>query len=133
MTIVLDEDRFSVDDRLPLIHPQPKRLSIATWVDPGIRDFVMRFTNSLQRIDYVRRSENPDMEILSYVPGVIPAITANAICFPRNVPPPRNDLDRSGLIVANTDPLTEGLTWHGLLCRPLLGVKPTATDRVLVW
>ena len=132
ITLALAADAFAMDDRLPVVRPQPKRLRAAVQLDAPVREFGERFLASLSDVDRVPRSEQPDIELLSCTPGVAPPRTANAICLARadaGEPGPTP----AGPVVAEAHALTDGLSWQGLLCQPVRVAPLTGDEQVLVW
>ena len=132
LTLALTGDAFAMDDRLPVVRPQPKRLRVSVQVDDPTREFVARLLSTVRDREIVRRSEDPDLELLSYDLGMVPALTMNAICLPRatageGVP------GEAAQVVHEAHALTEGLSWQALLCQPVSPVKLTGEEQVLLW
>ena len=131
--LALTPDRFSLDDRLPVVRPAPKPLSVAVQVGPTVDDFAERLLDSIPAVAVTRRSARPALEIVSYDPGVLPPQDRNRLCLPRPDATRAEGADVSGRIVSEPHALTDSLTWQGLLCRPVRPVDPTLDDTVLVW
>ena len=131
IVLALEPDGFVVDDICPLQRPVPKPLRVSNAVDGSALDLAEKFLATLPAVAPVRRSQSPDLELLSYDPGVIPDTTGSRIAFPREVD--FTVVDASGLIVSEEHPLTDGLTWQGLLCAPVGPMEVTDRDQVLLW
>jgi len=130
-TLVLSEDAFTVDDRLPMVLPQPKRLKVFAETGSAYSDFFGQFIRSAQGIDPASETESPDLKLVVYNP-LAPALPAgSAMVFIREPSPRDNFL--SGLVIAENDPLMEGLNWQGLLCKDTLRIPQTPEDGVLLW
>ena len=128
--LVMATDALAVDDRLPVVRPRPKRLAVAARVEAAIEPLVEKLFRSLPALDRVRPSEDADLEIYSYEPGILPDLGMHRICVPRVGAPAA---EPEGLVVAETHPLTEGLSWGGLLCGAVDPGPLTDADEVLVW
>ncbi len=129
-SLVLEPDRFVHDDRLPVLRPQPKRLSMSLGVGDDLRPTVEKLLGSLRHIDVVARSQSPDVEVYAYAPGILPDIKLSRLCLPS---PSDAGSEPSGQVVAEAHSLTDGLSWQGLLCRPVDVGPVTDRDQVLVW
>jgi hypothetical protein len=131
LELVMAADALALDDRLPVVRPRPKRLAVAMRTDAALAPLAERLLRTLPALDPVRPSENPDFELYSYEPGVLPDLATHRICVPRASA--AADAEAEGLVVGEPHPLTEGLSWGGLLCRPVDPGPLADTDEVLVW
>jgi hypothetical protein len=132
LTLVLAPDAFDLDDRLPLIVPQPKMLRVRAE-GPGTEAVVDRWAASLGAV-----SRGEPADVVLGVRAVPPAGTAEAGTGPATVewlaaPPGRSTRLRDGAITAARHPLVEGLAWQGLLVPDVPGSPRAASDTVLVW
>lgn len=129
--LVLDPDEFSLDDRMPLLVPEPKQLT-AIWSAPAeLQPLVEKIAATF---DSVTRdtSGTPDFAV-----SVLPATAAG---IPRDrsgifllySPTPGTEL-RPGLIAPDRHPWMNSLSWQGLLTRTGPSLATTNTDRTLLW
>lgn len=130
-TLVLSGDAFSIDDRLPIALPQPKRLKVSAETGTSFSEFFDQLLASAQAIDRIAENDAPDLKLAVYSPlsPVLPA--GNALVFLKE-PGPR-DKFLAGPVIAENDPLTDGLNWQGLLCKDTLRIPQKPEDRVLLW
>lgn len=125
----LEPDRFTLDDVLPVVLPAPKPLVVT---EPAATPALwQRLLSAETAVQNVAPDRPADVSLVNAQPGVEwPA--GDAIVFgPAGAP---KAAYRPGTIVAESDPLLEGLAWSGLLTRVGSGgVAPAAGDRVLLW
>lgn len=128
LTLVLEPDAFPLDDRLPLVRPEPKGLRL--YVAPELEDdrFVERFLETLSPFERMARADEADLALTRSA-----LVAPPCIVFP-SVPKGRGL--RTGPVVTAKDELTDGLGFGGLLV-PLVqktpGPRLEESDRVLVW
>ena len=127
--LVLGADQFSLDDRLPLVRPEPKRLAlfVGGTNEPG--NFLHRFADSVPQAEIVDDPARADVRLDVYSPGAPPA--THAILFA----PPAEDgaTFLSGELLAENGPLGKGLAWNGLLCKQTEAIPTQKDDETLVW
>lgn len=130
-TLVLDPDRFALDDTMPLVVPRPKALT-AIWSAPDLlQPVVEKIAASL---DAVSRdtSGRPDFTISAIRAGASGLPTDRSGVFFLFAEEAAEGL-RPGLIVADRSPLMNGLSWQGLLSRNGPALATTNADRTLLW
>ncbi len=120
MELVLEGDRFALDDRLPFLLPQSKTLRV--HVAPELEDngFVRGFLETLEPIELVPAS-SADLALGQTGPKA-------SILFAE---PASDYLD--GPIVVENEELVEGLDFRGLVARSAPALMRAEEDRVLVW
>ena len=123
--LVLSTDGFPVDDRLPLIRPLAKRLTVAVQAGTPLNPFLQRFAASLAAADAAPAPA--DLQLTVNTP---PAAGAG-IVFATQEAPAAGYLP--GDLVAENAPLTEHLTWNGLLVRDTPSLPRQPGDDVLLW
>jgi len=131
MTLQLGGDEFTLDDQLHLLRPIPKRLEILSKVSGEDRELVGKFVGSIANAKEVGLEARHDIEIVHYEPGRLPVPVGADICIPRSAG--GFETLTAGLIVQEKHELTDGLTWQGLLCRPVGGLEVDERVTVLVW
>ena len=128
-TLVLSGDAFALDDRLPLVRPEPKRLAL--FVGGGDKvpaDFLKRFADSVPQADTAGSEAAADLRLDVFSPG---ASAKPAILFAPAAPDSKTYLP--GEPLAENTPLTAGLVWNGLLCKATDPLPTQPGDQALVW
>lgn len=120
LELVLEADRFPIDDRLPFVVPRPKTLDVYVSPDLAESRFVERWVETLAPVELVPRSR-ADLAIGDVGPRA-------SIVFADEAP---GYLD--GPIVTENDPLVEGLDFGGLVVRNASAPALDDDDRVLLW
>ncbi len=128
LELQLDLDRFSLDDRLPLVRPRPKTLRVAVEGPLAQQEWLTRW---LQIVGAQVVSEAPDLTLAIAPPGPLPAMVHSGIDFlwPSTA---GAAAPRSGAQVA-LHPWTEGLSLGGLVHRPGAHFRAHPAQQVLVW
>ena len=127
----MDEDAFTVDDSLPMVLPQPKRLKIFAPTGTPLSDFFTQLIHSVREVDTVPITSDPDLQFTVYDP-LLPEVPSGwAIVFLKE--PMERDKYLAGPIITERDPLMDNLSWQGLLCKETLNIAKKDNDRVLLW
>lgn len=135
LQLVLSDDGFAVDNRLPLVAPLKKRLNIRLAADAPMPEFFKRFFATHDDVQPPEAQAAPDLTVGTLTGQ--PNATANGIYFAPPAPAASSGVMRGAL--ATSHPLTDGLHWHDLWVRespPLAGALPIVeaiNDQVLVW
>ncbi|MEM7143701.1 MAG: BatA domain-containing protein [Verrucomicrobiota bacterium] len=131
-SLVLQPDEFVLDDRLPIIRPSPKTITVSLGKDTDENNPFAAVLASLDGINTTPPANAPpDVLIATYNP-LDPAIpNQNAIV---SISDRLGKQEASqGQIVAVNDPLVRGLNWQGLIARSSLKIPKLETDNVLLW
>lgn len=129
--ICLTNDRFPLDDTLPIVAPAPKVLALFTAASPAFADLTAKLLRSLDAAVPTQDKATADLSISSYDP-LDPVLTAgHSIVFMEDST--RTGAYLKGGIVAAANPLMDGLNWQSLLVRETIMLDPAATDTVLLW
>jgi hypothetical protein len=129
--IVLSSDQFPLDDVLPLVAPRPKTISLFTATSPAFAGLATKLLHALDTAELSRDAATADLSIASYNP-LNPALpTRNAIIFVENEV--RSGAWLKGGIVAEANPLMDGLNWQSLLVRETAEIERRQTDTVMLW
>jgi len=132
LTVCLDGDRFSLDDRMPIARPVPKRLSVDLRGDDSSMDLFVRLTQTLPALAAARPGEPADLAFVTIAPQtLIPEDTRSSVVL-FNDPGSHTALEGEPFVVEN-DPLNEDLNWQGLIIQPNAPIKPDPRDHVLLW
>ena len=120
MELVLEGDRFALDDRLPFLRPQSKTLSIHVASELEDNSFVRGFLETLEPIELAPLA-SADLALGKTGPMA-------SILFAE---PASGYLD--GPIVVENNDLVEGLDFRGLVAKNARVHVLAEDDRVLVW
>ena len=123
--LVLSGDGFALDDRLPIVRPEPKRLAVAVQPDTPLDLFLRRLAGSVPRADVTIGPADVNLALFSATPP-----TGHTVLFATG-DETRDYL--TGDVLAENHPLTTGLGWNGLLCKAVSPVPPREGDEVLLW
>lgn len=127
--LMLTGDSFPLDDRLPIVLPQPKRLQIAARADAPFAEFFDQLLKSIESVDSV--ATTADLQLAVYDPFRPTLPDATAVVFVADQSPSTKLLP--GNIVAENHRLNAESNWSGLLCRESLRVPSKEGDQTLVW
>ena len=129
--VALSTDAFALDDVLPLVAPEPKPLNLFTNTSPAFASLTEKLLKSLESTVPVNDAATADLAIASYDPldPVLPP--GNSIIFVEDGTSAGAYL--RGGIVAEPDPLLDGLNWQSLLVRETIELDRLPSDRVLLW
>ncbi len=129
--IVLSGDRFTLDDTLPIVAPAPKTLALFTATSPAFAALTTKLLRSLDAAVPTNDAASADLSISSYDPldPVLPP--GNSIIFVEDST--RTGAYLKGGIVAEANPLMDGLNWQSLLVRETIQLDRSPTDTVLLW
>lgn len=123
--LVLSADAFTLDDRLPVVRPEPKRLALAVQAGTPLDDFLHRLAGSVPQAAVVPDKADVDLAVFG---STFPA--GHALLFAAA------DEAKSylaGDLVAENHPLNDGLSWNGLLCKETAPIPPKEGDEILLW
>ncbi len=124
--LVLSADAFTLDDRLPIVRPQPKRLSLAVEPGTALEPFLRRLAGSVPQADTVMG--HADVRLAVWSPTPVPE---PGILFAAQEKDAADYL--AGEVVAENGPLTAGLSWNGLICKETAPIPAQAGDEGLLW
>lgn len=139
LTLVLPADAFPLDDRLPIVNPEPKQIVFSLPFQPGSvpptpqAGFLERLARSFPSSALVGPGQSADiyLRVADLRSKTSVEIPGRAIVVVRDTVEPIDFLD--GLVIAERDPLTHDLAWQGLIAENTLRLRPGNTDRVLLW
>jgi len=135
LEIVLDEDALPLDDRLPIVRPQPKKItaSLQTMAaNSRVYHMLERLAQSLPGVVTVAGGMvPPDVSFVSFEPLKGSAPETPGLLMIEDTTEPGGYLD--GLLVAGDNPLNEGLNWQSLIVQESLKITQKENDEVLLW
>jgi hypothetical protein len=129
--LLLSPDAFTLDDSLPMIAPQPKKLGIFAATGEAYDALSKKLLRSLEATEAVNDTASADLTILSYDPLDPVTAMGNTILFVRD--DTRGGAYLKGGIVAEKSPLIDGLNWQSLLVRETIQLQRRDVDSVLLW
>ncbi len=128
--LVLESDRFGLDDRLPLVRPAPKTLILAAPdADSPLRAELTAFLDSLEHWREAGPQENADFRFATFNPAEDPAGSGVFFALADPAPPEHTGAP----VTAERHPLTENLAWHGLDAAPVETFPLRPEDTTLLW
>jgi len=129
VTLELEDDRFTLDNRLPIIKPQPKVLTIRPQDSENFRAVLEQLARIAEPSATTPDRADVSLAVLN---TAAPAdISGAAMVFTEDSGDQKKSL--SGLLVADNHPLMESLNWRGLIARDTTPVPTRDTDTVLLW
>ena len=129
--IVLSADRFTLDDTLPLVAPQPKSLSLFAATSPVFTDLTKNLLRALDSTTLTNDPATADLIISAYDPLNSALSSANSIIFVKNST--SSEAYLKGSIIAEAHPLLDQLNWQSLLIRETIQLDRLPGDTVLLW
>ena len=132
-TLVMEGDAFAYDDRLPIVVPRPKRLTVSIPVSGGeaLVEFYRQAFASFEHVVLSSDRRNSDLTVATYDP-LDPRLPPGSACvFVSDSQTSRSFL--TGQIVSVENSMIDGLNWQGLLCREALRIPGKESDEVLLW
>ena len=135
LTLSLEADNFPLDDQLPAVIPQAKRLTLAQLTPASLQPNIDQVVASLDEIEAFQADEEtprlPDLTLFGYDPLSPGLIDGNAIVFLNQQLLTKSYF--SGRIAAENHPLVDGLNWQSLIARRSPGAVTGDGDTVLLW
>lgn len=129
--VVLSADRFTTDDVLPLVRPAAKPLALYAATSEAFADLTKKLLRSIESIQPVNDAASSDLALISYDP-LDPALPqGNAVVFVHDGT--QGGAFLKGGIVAEKDPLIDGLNWQSLLVRETISLERSQRDKVILW
>lgn len=129
--IVLSPDRFPLDDVLPLVTPKPKPISLFAATSPAFAGLADKLLKALDAAESSKDAASADLSITSYKPLDPSLPSGNTIIFVEDET--RTGAWLKGGIVAEANPLMDGLNWQTLLARETIELERSPADTVLLW
>jgi len=129
LTVVLEADRFTADDRLPVVRPKPKPLNLSIQPQSALDPFFQRLAASIP--DSKSGATPSDLRLATHDPLAPAPLPERAIVFVAE--PGQSKKFLTGEILAEPHPLTTDLNWQGLLVKNSLRIPSKPGDEVLLW
>ena len=128
----LQPDDFTLDDRIPLVLPQPKQLAIAFHGPDDFINFLQPFLQLVSQTAPVAQGATPDL--LFQLGGNVAAAPPGATQIYFGVDPAGDaPTNLHAHPAPEKDPLMDGLNWSGLLYHALPPLPPERDDLTLMW
>lgn len=125
-TLVMSGDRFSLDDRLPLQRPAPRKVGIAVQLKGSAGDAIRKMLGALDGVDL--GSGAPDL----IVNELGTALETHGVQIALSGDDVEATLDPAW-IAAEPNPLTRDLAWSSLLCAKPSELTQSPDDEPLLW
>jgi hypothetical protein len=134
--LVLEPDRFTRDDRLYLVVPEPKPVTVAQAVEENALELVTGILDSLENAPlFVPPDETsgaePDLVFATYnplAPKPLPLVSI-VLLNQKNVP----QTFFRGPIVSSNHELIDQLSWQGLIAKNSPSIPQMENDLPLLW
>jgi hypothetical protein len=125
-TLVMDGDRFTLDDRLPLQRPVPRKVGVTVKLKGAAGEIMKKMLSALDGV-----------EMGSLVPDLVvdelgTAVESQAV----QVAVSSDDLEAGidpAWVAAEQNPLTRDLAWSPLLCGKPTDLSQDTNDEPLLW
>lgn len=142
MVLGLAEDRFRIDDTLPLVRPVPRTVKVAITTQGPTADLFSRMTKALAGVELLTQKDAPDVIIGRFDPAVetdgIQIAVAGASegdesSASPNAPQKKPTAYDPTWVAAEDHPLTRDLGWGGLMSGAASDLALSAADEPLLW
>ncbi len=130
LVLETEQDRFALDNRLPLLQPVPKGLTIHAANSEEFRPLFEQLLRIAEPASPGAAGVS-DVSLEVYRPLAPQVQKDTALIFVEDLAKEQKPL--SGLIIAENHPLMENLNWQGLMARDTFGMPFRESDRALLW
>jgi hypothetical protein len=128
--LVASPDRFTLDDRVPLVRPLRKTIAVTTRDSTGLKEALDRIVNSLPDVRSVPFPPEADV-VLARMESARPFLPEQpAILFATG---DTNRTGAPGWVIATDDPLVREAGWASLVGAVPAGLEQNADDIPLIW
>jgi hypothetical protein len=132
LEVCLAPDQFSLDDRMPVVRPKPKEMTVDLLGDDATIDLLTRLAQTIPSLATVQAGEKADIDFRVLDPHIpVPGnAVSSVILFDA---PDDHDAFSGGPFAMEDDLLNQDLNWQGLAVQLLEPSPLTAQDHVLLW
>ncbi len=132
LQVCLEPDRFAVDDRMPIVRPVPKQLTVEVHGDEVTSELFTRLTQTLASLTPAPAGTPADLAFDTLGPhSPFPATDVSSIVLYNN--PGAANAMQAGPFIAEDDPLNQDINWQALIMQPGPPSLPSADHKVLLW
>ena len=132
ITVCLEPDRFTIDDRMPIVRPKPKALNVAVNGDDATKDVFDRLMRTLPSLSIAGPGHAADLAFNTLGPHPpYPNTDASSLILFDNPSDSRGFLGEP--FVVEQDALNQDLNWQGLIVQGGAMPPRDPNRRVLVW
>jgi hypothetical protein len=132
LEVCLDADRFTVDDRMAIVRPQPKQMTVELLGDDSTTDLFARLAQTIPSLALVQAGQTADIGFRTLDPkSPFPGDALSSVVL-FDQPDDKNSFVGEPLATED-DPLNQDLNWQGLILQPITSTALTAQDHVLLW
>ena len=132
MTIVLSADGFAGDDRLPLVRPAPKPLSVLAEGSDAAADFFRKITAEVDGVTLAATRAPARLRLAQLTPDSLAREQRGGIFWPHG-DERRDQTLATEPITPTRDPLVADLNWQGWIGTGPHGFTPAPGDTMLLW
>jgi hypothetical protein len=132
LEVCLDADRFTVDDRMAIVRPQPKQMTVELLGDDSTVDLFSRLAQTIPALALVQAGETADLGFRTLDPRApFPGDSISSVILFNQADD--KDAFTGEPFATEDDPLNQDLNWQALIAQPFPAVTLTPLDRVLLW
>jgi hypothetical protein len=132
LEVCLQPDQFSLDDRMAIVRPQPKEMTVELLGDDSTIDLFTRLAQTIPSLATVQAGERADLDFRALNPtATFPGSAVSSVVV-FNAPDDK-DAFTGGPYAMEEDPLNQDLNWQALVAQPLEPFPHKADDHVLLW
>ena len=132
LEVSLDPDRFTVDDRMAIVRPQPKLLTVELLGDDATMELFSRLAQTLPSLAMVQPGEQADFSFMTLNPRTpFPGNAVSSVVLFNS--PGAHDPFKGEPFLAENDPLNQDLNWQELIMQPGASPELGGNDHVLLW
>ncbi len=132
LEVCLEPDKFTLDDRMAIVRPKPKQLTVELLGDDATVDLFAKLAQTIPSLATVQAGEQADVDFRAQDPHLPIPNTAISSVFVFNFPEDKSTLT-GGPYAMEDDPLMQDLNWQALTYQPLDAVPAAPQDHVLLW
>ncbi len=130
--LYVEPDRFTLDDRCPVMRPKSKQLGIKFNSDSPLASFYQKVLTVFQDINPNHALIDSDLTFTEFQSNETPEFIQNGVSF--LIEHSTNTLPMTGTIIAENHPLMEDLNWQSLIINAEpLNMNTTKNDQILLW
>ena len=132
LEVCFQPDGFPLDDRMAIVRPAPKEMTVNLLGDDSTIDLFSRLAQTIPSLALVQQGERADIDFRALNPTA--PFQGNSVSSVDVFnSPDDHDAFSGGPYAMEDDPLTQDLNWQGLVAQPLEPFPSTTKDHVLLW
>jgi hypothetical protein len=132
LEVCLEPDRFSLDDRMAIVRPKPKEMTVDLLSDDSTVDLFTKLAQTIPSLATVQPGEQADIAFRALDPHIpVPGNAVSSVTVFNS--PDDHDGFTGGPFAMEDDPLNLDLNWQALGVQLLDTTPVTPQDHVLLW